>query len=48
MPLYLVSYDIAEQHGDEYKPLWTYLDALGSLKSCIPNTQFRFHGRSLN
>src|ERR1700739_1062083 len=32
MPLYLVSYDIAEQHGDEYKPLWTYLDTLGSLK----------------
>ena len=32
MPLYLVSYDIAEQHGDEYKPLWDYLERLGSLK----------------
>ena len=32
MPLYLVSYDIAEQHGDEYEPLWAYLDGLGSIK----------------
>jgi hypothetical protein len=24
--------DIAEQHGDEYKPLWDYLGKLGSLK----------------
>lgn len=32
MALYLVSYDIAEQHGDEYEPLWSYLDGLGSIK----------------
>jgi hypothetical protein len=32
MPLYLVSYDVAEKHAREYKALWDYFDSLGSLK----------------
>jgi hypothetical protein len=32
MPLYLVSYDVAEKHAGEYQALWDYLGSLGSLK----------------
>jgi len=32
MPLYLVSYDIAEKNRDEYQELWDYLGNLGAVK----------------
>ena len=32
MALYLVSYDIQEQHRDEYQELWDYLDTLGGVR----------------
>jgi hypothetical protein len=32
MALYLVSYDIAKEDSDEYKPLWEKLEELGATK----------------
>jgi hypothetical protein len=32
MPVYLVSYDIAERNREEYQALWDYFDSLQSLK----------------
>lgn len=35
MPVFLLSYDIAEIDSDEYQPLWDHLEELGGVKTLL-------------
>lgn len=48
MPLYLASYDIEEQHRDEYQELWDYFDSLGAVKLLYSEYAVPFNGKALD
>jgi hypothetical protein len=48
MPLYLASYDIEEQHRDEYQELWDYFDTLGAVKVLYSEYAVPFNGKAID
>jgi hypothetical protein len=47
MALYLASYDIREQHQDEYQELWNYFDRLRAVKILYSEYAVPFNGPAI-
>ncbi len=47
MALYLASYDIQEQHRDEYQELWDYFGSINAVRILFSEYAVPFNGKAI-